>query len=179
MYRPSFPNRFVALVASAMLLSVQLAPASAPAGRPDEISRENSQLDVRATVTPHGVLVQWTSSFDADILGFNVYHLDGGSSRRLNNTLVAGPSLVSNPSASSFSWFDPLGTSASAYEVEIIDLHGAPSARAAAARVYAAVLPQYRQSAVLGQASAAKGSQTSGPEADGTIGLLKGSAEVN
>ncbi|HYW70960.1 MAG TPA: C25 family cysteine peptidase [Pyrinomonadaceae bacterium] len=162
-----------------MLLSVQLAPASAPAGRPDEISRENSQLDVRATVTPHGVLVQWTSSFDADILGFNVYRLDGGSSRRLNNTLVAGPSLVSNPSASSFSWFDPLGTSASAYEVEIIDLHGAPSARAAAARVYAAVLPQYRQSAVLGQASAAKGSQTSGPEADGTIGLLKGSAEVN
>jgi hypothetical protein len=160
-----------------MVLSVQLAPASAPARSHDEIP-DDSQLDVHATATPNGVLIQWTSRFSADILGFNIYRMAAGRNRRLNRSPVAGPSLISNPPASSFSWFDAMGTSASVYEVESIDLYGNPSKRAVAVSVFARVLPQYRQSTMLGQDVGSKGSQRDVTGGEDTSEPPKGSAEV-
>jgi hypothetical protein len=52
-------------------------------------------LSARATVSPPGVLVEWTSGFQTDTLGFNVYRAAGGRLSKLNPELLAGPALIS------------------------------------------------------------------------------------
>lgn len=118
------------------------------------------EIDARATPTPRGVLIEWTSTFSSDILGFNVYRTSGGTTRQVNASLIAGPTFVAGPRAPAYAWLDPAGTTASEYEIEAINISGEMTRRVKAAGARANVLRQYQQSSLLSEIGGRKISQT-------------------
>ncbi|HYX29825.1 MAG TPA: C25 family cysteine peptidase [Pyrinomonadaceae bacterium] len=122
---------------------------------------DDGQLDARAIVTSQGVLIQWHTTFDPTILGFNIYRSVAGTVVKINESLIAGPSLVAGARSPIYSWFDAEGTSASGYEIETIDLHGNPSRRIIAGQLHSAVVPQYKQAELLSELGTGKQVQIS------------------
>jgi uncharacterized repeat protein (TIGR01451 family) len=76
-----------------------------------------------------GVLLEWKTREEIRNLGFNLYRLDGPGRQRLNPSIIAGSALLirggrPQHAAKTYQWFDPDGTSQSAYELDDVDLNG-------------------------------------------------------
>jgi Peptidase family C25 len=145
MFQPSHRKAFLALLATVIFGWTQLAAFPIESRN----SASPSEVEARATATPNGVLIEWGATFSSHILGFNVYRTVGGTTQKLNESLIAGPTLLAGPRSPSFAWFDRTGTRGSEYEVETIDIRGETAGRVTAVHSYANALPQYRQSGLL------------------------------
>src|SRR2546421_1090929 len=121
-------------------------------------------LNARATSSPHGVLVEWTSSLESDILGFNVIRIVNSQRTRLNPSLIAGPTLIYGARTQSYAWFDANGVLDSNYEVESFDLRGQEILRVQAVASRAAALPAFRQSPLLANVDGGKSIQIANAE---------------
>lgn len=81
----------------------------------------------KATTTPDGVEVAWSTGFEANNLGFNVYGEEGGQKVKLNDSLIAGSALSAGGDATtgrSYRWLAPDGGPDGPYWVEAVDLNG-------------------------------------------------------
>src|SRR5436190_4302691 len=163
MRRSSFSNR-IAVVIVAVLLAAQLSASTHNPRDIAEVRTPEPTTNARATVSPHGVLVEWNSEFDNRILGFNVFRIGRAQRFKLNPGLIAGPTMIFGGRAPGFAWFDPAGASDCTYEVESVDLHGESLLRTIAAVDQAATLPAYRQTALLADLGKGKSTQTSNRE---------------
>jgi hypothetical protein len=77
-----------------------------------------------------GVSLVWESGFEVNNLGYRVYREQNGMRTRVTPSIVAGSALKIGAGRQmtagySYSWFDPQGTSNTAYYLEAIDLNGA------------------------------------------------------
>jgi uncharacterized repeat protein (TIGR01451 family) len=88
-------------------------------------------LDLSATQDDRGkVVLQWTTTFEANNLGFNVYRATAGGTReQVNKHLIAGSALFTRrgtlPSGRTYRWTDRVQSNAYAqYFLEDIDLDG-------------------------------------------------------
>jgi uncharacterized repeat protein (TIGR01451 family) len=86
-------------------------------------------LDMSAAADAKGrVVVSWTTSFEADNLGFNVYRDAGGAREQLNKHLIAGSAFFSNrealTSGRGYRWKDQRGSTQAQYWIEDVDLRG-------------------------------------------------------
>lgn len=100
---------------------------------PKEIT-EAELADVTAEVadfrdTSNGVMIRWSTSQEADTLGFNLYRQDGAHDRKLVNPgLIAGSAIrypgIELEAGYSYAWFDPNGKADSRYFIEEVDLDG-------------------------------------------------------
>lgn len=87
-------------------------------------------LEIAAVQDARGkVAVTWTTSFEAENLGFNVYRDLAGTREQINKEVIAGSALFSKraelTSGRSYRWSDKLkGTALAQYYVEDVDLHG-------------------------------------------------------
>ncbi len=76
-----------------------------------------------------GVRLAWSSGYEVNNLGFNIYRERNGQRSRVTPSVVAGSALTVGQgnhltAGYSYSWFDEAGTSDSAYYLEAIDLDG-------------------------------------------------------
>ena len=124
-------------------------------------------VQARATATPQGVLIEWTTGLDMSSLGFNVYRITNGQRTKLNLSLIAGSALVVKARTQSYAWMDPAGASDSQYEVESVDLRGDSSNRVVAQSNWSAALPEYRQSELLSKLGGRSAVTTMNPESLG------------
>jgi hypothetical protein len=74
-------------------------------------------------------IIKWTTGYEAENLGLNVYREAGNGRVRLNNQLIAGLAFVTNAAMTAgrtYRWRDslPPGKSDARYYVEEIDLNG-------------------------------------------------------
>lgn len=157
-------SRCIAVVVAAALFAGSVAQLYASANQASRGPSDAQTTGARATVSPHGGLIEWTSEFDNRILGFNVFRIAGAQRVKLNPSLIAGPTMVFESRAKSFAWFDPGGNIDSTYEVESIDLRGESLTRTIAAPIVAANIPSYRQTKLLADLGRDKAGQTSNPE---------------
>ena len=87
-------------------------------------------LEMEAVQDPKGkVQITWTTSFEAENLGFNVYRETASGRTQLNKQLIAGSALFAKrgelDSGSSYRWSDRLDAGEFAqYTIEDVDLHG-------------------------------------------------------
>src|SRR5262249_40619536 len=82
-----------------------------------------------AAASPQGVLLKWTTSFELDNVGFNVYRECGGKRTRVNREIVPGSMFLVGQNVPlqagySYTWFDSGGTADCLYSVEAISLNG-------------------------------------------------------
>src|SRR5256885_9046155 len=156
------------LLCAALCLALSALPASATrlygASRNPNIEIFARSLNARATSSSHGVLVEWTSGLESDILGFNVIRIVDSQRTRLNPSLIAGPTLIYGARTQSYAWFDANGTLDSNYEVESVDLRGEEILRGIAEARRAAALPAFRQSPLLAHVDGGKSIQIANAE---------------
>ncbi|HYK03806.1 MAG TPA: C25 family cysteine peptidase [Thermoanaerobaculia bacterium] len=93
------------------------------------------------------VLVSWTTSFEAENLGFNVYRETSAGREKVNKQLIAGSALFAAKreltSGRSYRWKDRLKNGAFAqYYVEDIDLHGVRTLHGPVTPLLAAAVPE-------------------------------------
>ena len=75
------------------------------------------------------VLLRWSSGYEVDNLGYNVYRETNGQRTRINPQTIAGSALVTGPSVAltagkSYAWGDQLTRPGTRYWLEDIDLSG-------------------------------------------------------
>ncbi len=155
MFYLSLRNRLLAVAVTVIFTLTPFGPALAR-----EAIGSANDLEVRATATPGGVLIEWAGAFTSDILGFNIYRTAGGGTHKINESLIAGPTLVFGTRSPSYFWFDRTGTSGSEYEVEAINVRGQTASRITAVHAYANAVPQYQQARLLSDSGARQTSQT-------------------
>ena len=63
-------------------------------------------VQARATASPQGVLIEWTTGLDMGSLGFNVYRITNGQRSKLNLSLIAGSALVVKERTQSYAWME-------------------------------------------------------------------------
>ena len=76
-----------------------------------------------------GIVFQWTTGFEVNNLGFNLYRDHRGKRIPINPSIIAGSALMAAPgiamtAGNSYSWIDAAGTSDSVYYLEDIDVNG-------------------------------------------------------
>src|SRR5437867_11301363 len=49
---------------------------------------------MKASAADRGVLIEWYTGFEIDIIGFNVYREQNGHREMLNPGIIAGPALI-------------------------------------------------------------------------------------
>ncbi|HEY0160459.1 MAG TPA: C25 family cysteine peptidase, partial [Thermoanaerobaculia bacterium] len=87
-------------------------------------------VEMSAVQDPNGkVLLSWTTSFEADNLGFNVYRDTGAGREKVNRQLIAGSALFASTQAltsgRSYRWKDKVkGGELAQYWLEDVDLNG-------------------------------------------------------
>src|SRR5712692_11426745 len=164
-----FFNRPVILVLGAVLLCAPLLQTRAGSQNLANGERDRSRValahffQAHATASDGGVLIEWRTGFEPDILGFNLYRIANGQRTQINPGLINGSALILRQQAplGSYAWFDPSGNPDSEYYVESIDLHGQSNLHDAVRPVWSARLPDRVQSALLERpgASAASASK--------------------
>ncbi len=73
-----------------------------------------------------GVVLKWTTEFEVDNIGFDIYRIDGGKRIKVNQTIVEGSGLIggSGPqSAGEYVFFDNDGGLSSIYQIENISVN--------------------------------------------------------
>ena len=78
------------------------------------------------------VLLRWSSGYEVDNLGYNVYRETNGQRTKINPQTIAGSALVTGPKVAltagkSYAWGDLLTQGATSYWLEDIDLSGKSS----------------------------------------------------
>src|SRR6185436_12786693 len=104
----SFPLRATALALAVTFVSGQLTkpfPVNAAPSQTLQTSVEHF-LQVRATVSTRGALVEWRTGLERDTLGFNIYRLKNGARTQINPGLIAGSALSVRGRPQAYSWFD-------------------------------------------------------------------------
>jgi len=148
-----FLHQSLSIALIAMLFGAQLAGAPSMPAATTQARAEgpfDEMIQLRATASRNGVLLEWTASFELGTLGFNVYRVSSGARAQLNSSLIAGGALVVQR-AQSYSWFDADGTPDSTYEVESIDLKGESAAVASIRPSWSVTPVTSRRSALLAQ----------------------------
>lgn len=162
MKRPSF-SRCIAILVAVTMVTGALAQLWAPEATA-AIQDAGDTKAVRATISPHGGLVEWTSQFDNRILGFNVFRVTRGQRQKLNSSLIAGPTMVFEGHAKDFAWFDPAGALDSTYELESVDLRGQVLSQTVVTPGFAKVLPASRQAPLFGDVEPTRPTHTFEPD---------------
>src|SRR5712692_5797646 len=152
-----FFNRPVILVLGAVLLCAPLLQTRAGSQNLANGERDRSRValahffQAHATASDGGVLIEWRTGFEPDILGFNLYRISNGQRTQINPGLINGSALILRQPASlgSYAWYDPSGNLASEYYVESIDLRGQSSVHDPVQPVWSARLPERSQSELL------------------------------
>src|SRR5437764_5711084 len=94
----SFPKTFAIAIVAVCLLAPPariLASTSNPAFKQTAAtSALERPVQLRATASPHGVLIEWSDGLDPGTLGFNVYRITNGQRAKLNPGLIAGSALI-------------------------------------------------------------------------------------
>ncbi|HEX3083108.1 MAG TPA: hypothetical protein VHP99_01190, partial [Pyrinomonadaceae bacterium] len=172
MKRSPFSRSMAAGIAAALLavLAGQLSVSANKSTDVGQVPLLNQTTAARATFASHGVLVEWTSDFENQILGFNVFRISRGQRLQVNASLIAGPTMVFQGRSPSFAWFDPTGTADSTYEVESIGLHGESLLVTGAVAAVAASLPAYRQASLLAEVGRGKATEIPNPEWHDSLG---------
>jgi len=150
-------NRPVILVLGATLFCAPLLQTRAGSQNPANGERDRSRValahffQAHATAGDRGVLIEWRTGFEPDILGFNLYRISNGKRTQINPGLINGSALILRQPASlgSYAWYDPSGNLASEYYVESIDLRGQSSVHDPVQPVWSARLPERSQSELL------------------------------
>jgi uncharacterized repeat protein (TIGR01451 family) len=93
------------------------------------------------------VLVSWTTSFEAENLGFNVYRQTSAGREKVNKQVIAGSALFAAKreltSGRSYRWKDRTKNGAFAqYYIEDIDLHGVRTLHGPVTPMLAAAVPE-------------------------------------
>jgi len=132
-------------------------------------------FQAQATAADRGVMIEWRTGFEPDILGFNIYRISNGQRARINPGLINGSALIMRqPSPlGSYAWYDPSGNKDCEYLVESIDLRGQSNLHDVVKPVWSARLPERAQSALLENpaASAARAASKQTEWAEGSAGL--------
>jgi subtilisin-like proprotein convertase family protein len=84
-----------------------------------------------ATSYDSGTFIEWTTGYEADNLGFNVYREEAGRRARINSSIVAGSALLAGSrtvlrAGESYGWWEPSAPSKHMvqYWLEDVDLNG-------------------------------------------------------
>ena len=80
-----------------------------------------------ATAFKDGMMLEWTSGFEANNLGYQLYRMENGQRRRVTPSLIAGSALVRRgvfDSGFGYGWFDPGGSAKDQYVLDAIDVDG-------------------------------------------------------
>src|ERR1700704_4591886 len=127
-----FFKRSVIFALGAALVCAPLVPtrvgsqnlASGERGRPRVALAHSFQA--QATAADRGVMIEWRTGFEPDILGFNIYRISNGQRSQINPGLINGSALIMRQIAplGTYAWYDPGGNKDSEYFVESIDLRG-------------------------------------------------------
>src|SRR5881296_1535433 len=128
-----FSVRLISLIAATALfcgaivpghLTVAQSPSkSVSAGKQSAPALERGS-QMKASAGDRGVLIEWRTGLEIDIVGFNIYRERNGLRELLNPDIIAGSALVAGQgtAAHSYSWFDPAGTIDCKYYVEDINI---------------------------------------------------------
>jgi hypothetical protein len=84
-------------------------------------------ISFTATAFRDGVMLEWTSGFETNNLGYQLYRLENGQRSQVTPSLIAGSALVSRGtlnSGSGYGWFDPGKSASVQYILEAIDVDG-------------------------------------------------------
>jgi hypothetical protein len=144
------------LVFSLLLLGISLySPGFAQKGGPkrpvsqvtvEPVSRHRSSVMGDITVYVDGIngaVINWETTYELGNLGFNVYRMDAGATRMVNDSLIGGSVIRVGEkielAGQTYSAYDPYGQADSAYYVETVDLHGVKN-------VYGPITPVYAPS---------------------------------
>src|SRR5206468_7969328 len=77
---------------------------------------------MKASAGDRGVLIEWRTGFEIDIIGFNVYREQNGHREMMNPGIIAGSALIAGQGTAdargSYSWFDSAGTIDCRYYLE-------------------------------------------------------------
>ncbi len=76
-----------------------------------------------------GIGLEWTTGFEVNNLGFNLYREHQGKRILVNPSIIAGSALMAAPgiamtAGNSYSWIDSAGTSDCVYYLEDLDING-------------------------------------------------------
>lgn len=86
-----------------------------------------SMLEMDAVARGKVVQLLWSTSWERDNLGFNVYRESGSQRARLNKALIAGSTLIAGaevPAGFSYRWMDRKPVTGAVYWIESVDLDG-------------------------------------------------------
>src|SRR5438445_11929815 len=132
-----FSARLMSLIAATALSCVAIVPghltvAQSSSTSASEVRKGGPALErvsqMKASAGDRGVLIEWRTGLEIDIIGFNVYREQNGHREMLNPGIIAGSALVAGQGTAvhSYSWFDPAGPIDCKYYVEDIDIsrHG-------------------------------------------------------
>src|SRR2546426_7924645 len=144
------------------------ARAQSSAKTQEDFSKRETNLTARAIVAENGVLLQWRTDFELDILGFEVYRIDDGKRALANRTIIPGSIFISGPgiplrAGYAYQWFDRNGATDSVYYIESVSGQGKRNSSAAIAPVPLRTLPVSEQSAVFPGARSSGTSESTAP----------------
>jgi hypothetical protein len=148
-FKPGFLRGLLAFAVSlAVLISSQ---AFVFAGLNNSNSRSSSPqnddefFSASAFVTDAGVRLEWTSKFDLENLGFNIYRVQNGQRVRINREIIPGAVFAASEpdprlrlGSSSYGWIDSQGTVGAVYYIESVSVAGE-------SRFHAAVPPVWEK----------------------------------
>src|ERR1043166_8853937 len=171
-----FSVRLISLIATAALFCSAILPGYATVAQSSSTSAFSGKNwvptfervpQMKASAADRGVLIEWRTGFEIDILGFNVYREQNGHRERLNPGIIAGSALVAGQGTAadarrSYSWFDSDGTIDCRYFVEDLDISSHSTVHPAIIPQWTPNLPTYTQSQLLsdlGATNAAEAAQ--------------------
>jgi hypothetical protein len=92
------------------------------------VSQRVQLFDSTAALTDgNGVWLEWQTGIESEIIGFHAYRFENGEKRLVSPILIPGNLSARGDKTTqgrNYSFFDPQGTSASAYVIESIDVNG-------------------------------------------------------
>ncbi len=124
-YSGTFYVRVTASGAGDYLLSIARCAAPTAVKFTDDFAAAS-----KATRYDNGALVQWSTTYEVDNLGFNLYREEAGRRQRINSQIIAGSALMVRAQTTlgagkSYTWFDnDVSSVAARYWIEDIDLSG-------------------------------------------------------
>jgi len=159
----------IAALLGAPLRQMALAQSSSSATNHESSRGVSIQLSgITASAGPNGVLIEWSTSFELNNLGFNVYRLQNGQSIQLNRSLLRGSALMLGEGkplygGKSYSFFDGRGSADSEYYIEDINLAGKSTFHDPIKPNWNPNLPKRESLSILGAGAAAQPTQVEYP----------------
>src|SRR5437773_12225203 len=98
-----FSARLISLIAATALFCGAILPGHATVAQSSSKSVSSGKKwvpalerisQMKASAGDRGVLIEWHTGFEIDILGFNIYREQNGHRERLNPGIIAGTALI-------------------------------------------------------------------------------------